>query len=198
MPVYRRELTPLDFLERAGEAFADRLALVDGALRLTWRELRARSRRLASALRKNGMRKGDRVAFLALNSEPLLLAHFGVPLGGGVLVAINTRLNADEVAYIVEHSGATLVFVTPELRGALARVPPSMRVVDLGREWEPFLASGSEAPIDPGIASEDEPITINYTSGTTGRPKGVVYHHRGAYLNALAMALDHRLTSDSS
>jgi fatty-acyl-CoA synthase len=198
MPVYRRELSPLDFLERAGEAFAERPALVDGPLRLTWREMRARSRRLASALRESGMRRGDRIAFLALNSEPLLLAHFGVPLGGGLLVAINTRLNADEVGYIVEHSGATMVFVSPELRGALARVPPSVRVLDLGREWEPFLESGSEVPIDPGIVSEDEPITINYTSGTTGRPKGVVYHHRGAYLNALAMALDHRLSADSS
>src|SRR5690349_24407680 len=99
--VYRQELTPLHFLERAGEVYAERLAVVDGNLRLDWRQLRGRARRLASALQRSGLEKGDRVAFLALNSEPLLLAHFGVPLAGGVLVAINTRLNADEVAYIV-------------------------------------------------------------------------------------------------
>ncbi|HZR11089.1 MAG TPA: AMP-binding protein [Myxococcales bacterium] len=195
--VHRQELTPLHFLERAGEVYAERPAVVDGALRLTWREMRARARRLASALIRSGVRKGDRVAFLALNTEPLLVAHFGVPLAGAVLVAINTRLNADEVAYIVEHSGARAVFYAPDLHPQLARIPPQIARYDLAKDWEGFLATGSEARIPPPVASEDEPITINYTSGTTGRPKGVVYHHRGAYLNALAMALDHRLAADS-
>jgi fatty-acyl-CoA synthase len=195
--VHRQELTPLHFLERAGEVYADRLAVVDGDLRLTWRAARERARRLASALRSEGLRKGDRVAFLALNSEPLLIAHFGVPLAGGVLVAINTRLNADEVAYIVEHSGARAVFFTPELQGQLARIPESVKRFDLSRDWEPLLESGSGDRLRVPVESEDEPIAINYTSGTTGRPKGVVYHHRGAYLNALAMALDHRLTAAS-
>src|SRR4051812_10418376 len=195
--VHRQELTPLHFLERAGEVYAERPAVIDGDLRLTWRSMRARARRLASALQRAGIAKGDRVAFLAFNSEPLLLAHFGVGLAGGVLVAINTRLNADEIAYIVEHSGAQLVFFSGELGAQLARGGPSVKRYDLSRDWEAFLASGSEARIPPPVESEDEAITINYTSGTTGRPKGVVYHHRGAYLNGLAMALDHGLRADS-
>src|SRR5690348_17266679 len=102
--VYREELSPVSFLERAGSVHAERLAAVDGERRYTYAEWRGRSRRLASALRRAGLRKDDRVAFLALNSEPLLLAHFGVPQAGGILVAVNTRLTADDVAYIVDHS----------------------------------------------------------------------------------------------
>ena len=195
--VHRQELTPIHFLERAGEAYAARTAVVDGEARFTFQQMRDRARRLASALRRDGLRKGERVAFLAFNSEPLLLAHFGVPLAGGVLVAINTRLNADEIAYIVEHSGAGIVFCSSDLAPLLARIPPQVKRFDLSRDWEPFLGTGTADFIPPPVASEDEPISINYTSGTTGRPKGVVYHHRGAYLNALAMALDHRLTAQS-
>src|SRR5690348_6819845 len=103
-PVYREELSPVNLLERAGAVHADRPAVVDGEACYTFAEWRSRSRRLATALRLAGLQKGDRVAFLALNSEPLLLAHFGVLQAGGVLVAINTRLSADEVAYIVAHS----------------------------------------------------------------------------------------------
>lgn len=196
-PVHRQELSPIHLLERAGEVFADRIAASDGDRRYTWRQFRARARRLASALRADGLAKGDRVAFLAFNSEPLLMAHFAVPLAGGVLVAINTRLNAEEVAYILAHSGATHVFVSPELLPALAGVPPTVQRVVLGDDFEALLARGSEAPLDLWLTSEDEPITLNYTSGTTGRPKGVVYHHRGAYLNALAMVIDHRITAES-
>src|SRR5438445_6463144 len=150
-PVHRQELTPIHFLERAGEAYADRAAVIDGNLRLTWRQLRGRARRFASALRGDGLRKGDRVAFLALNSEPLLTAHFGVPLAGGVLTAINTRLNADEVAYIVEHAGARAVFFSPELAGQLARTGPQVKRFDLSRDWEPLLASGSDELITPPV-----------------------------------------------
>src|SRR4051812_22909731 len=149
--VHRQELTPLHFLERAGEVYAERPAVVDGELRLSWRSMRARARRLASALQRSGLEKGDRVAFLAFNSEPLLLAHFGVPLAGGVLVPINTRLNADEVAYIVEHSGARAVFFSTELEAQLARVPPQVKRYDLSRDWEAFLASGTEARIPPPV-----------------------------------------------
>ena len=195
--VHRRELTPVDFLERAGQVFADRIGAVDGNVQLTFAQLRGQARRLASALRKDGLQKGDRIAFLAVNSAPLLVAHTGVPMGGGILVAINTRLNPDEVAYIVEHSGATRVFYTSELRGQLAKVPDSIPKHDLSTDWLPYLSKGSEAPVESWLESEDEPITINYTSGTTGKPKGVIYHHRGAYLNALAMALDHRLGKES-
>src|ERR1700752_1252181 len=116
--VFREELSPVSFLERAGT--------VHGERRFTYAQWRARSRRLASALRRAGLRKDDRVAFLALNSEPLLLAHFGVPQAGGILVAVNTRLTAGDVAYIVEHSGASWVFHSPELAPQLAAVPASV------------------------------------------------------------------------
>src|SRR4051794_1500150 len=153
--VHRQELTPIHFLERAGEVYAARTAVVDGESRFTFQQMRARARRLASALQRDGLRKGERVAFLAFNSEPLLLAHFGVPLAGGVLVAINPRLNADEISYIVEHSGAQLVFFSGELGAQLARVGPSVKRYDLSRDWEAFLASGSEARIPPPVESED-------------------------------------------
>ncbi len=195
--VSRQELSPIHLLERAGDIYADVKAATDGPNTYTWRELRARARRLASALRRDGLKKGERVAFLAFNSEPLLTAHFGVPQAGGVLVAINTRLNAEEVAYIVQHSGATRVFVSPELLPTLAEVPATIQRIVLGPDFEALLAKGSEEPIELWLESEDEPITINYTSGTTGRPKGVVYHHRGAYLNALAMVIDHKLVRES-
>jgi fatty-acyl-CoA synthase len=106
-------------------------------------------------------------------------------------------LNPGEVAYIVEHSGATRVFVSPELLQLLAEVPPTIQRVVLGPDFEAMLACGSDARVEPWLVSEDEPISINYTSGTTGRPKGVVYHHRGAYLNAMAMAIDHQLGRES-
>ncbi len=195
--VNRRELNPVDFLERSGTVHAGRVAVVEGGRSYTWSDFRARSRRLASALRKAGLQNGDRVAFLALNSEPLLLAHFAVPQAGGVLVAINTRLSAEEIGYIVEHAGAGIVFYTPELEAQLAKVPPRVRRLDTRGDLEKLLAMGGDGELEPWIVDEDHAITINYTSGTTGRPKGVVYHYRGAYLNALAMALDHRLTADS-
>ena len=191
---YRRELTPVDCLERSGIAHARRTAVVDGGRRFTYAELRDRSRRFASALRKRGLEKGDRVAFLALNSEPLLLAHFAVPQAGGVLVAINTRLNREEVAYIVEHSGARWLFHSPELRDLL---PEGVESVDIREELEPLLAEGSPEPVESWLEDEEETIAIDYTSGTTGRPKGVMYTHRGAYLNALAMVVENRLSSDT-
>ena len=123
-PPYRHELNPVRFLERAGTVYADRVAVVDGDINLTWHEFRARSRRLASALRASGVRKGDRIAFVALNSEPLLLAHFAVPQAGAVLVAINTRLSAEEIAYIVEHSGSGTVFYTPGLEEQVSKIAP--------------------------------------------------------------------------
>jgi fatty-acyl-CoA synthase len=195
--VHHQELSPIHLLERAGEVYADWPAVADGDRRFTWREFRVRARRFASALRADGLQKGERVAFLAFNAEPLLLAHFAVPLAGGVLVAINTRLSPNEIAYILQHSGATRVFVSPELLPALAEVPATTQRIVLGPDFEALLGGGSEAPVEIWLVSEDEPISINYTSGTTGRPKGVVYHHRGAYLNALAMVIDHRLARES-
>jgi fatty-acyl-CoA synthase len=195
--VYRQELTPTSFLERSGTVHAERTAVIDGDRRYSYREWRSRARRLASALRRGGLRKDDRVAFLAFNSEPLLLGHFGVPQAGGVIVAINTRLSPDEIAYILEHSGASMVFFSPELESQLAKAPAALRRVNLGTEFEDFLATGSEDPVESWLEDEYEVLAIDYTSGTTGRPKGVMYHHRGAYLNALAMALDLRLDASS-
>jgi fatty-acyl-CoA synthase len=196
--VYRQELTPVSFLERSGTVFAERVAAVDGERSYTYAEWRGRSRRMAHALRKLGLEKDDRVAFLAFNSEPLLLAHFGVPQAGGVLVAVNTRLSVDEVAYIVEHSGSRWIFFSPELEELLAKVPESVGRFNLATQFEDFLASGSEEAVESWLEDEYDTIAIDYTSGTTGRPKGVMYHHRGAYLNALAMAIDHRLVPGST
>ena len=196
--VFREELSPINWIERAGDAYADRVAVVDGPVSYTWKEFRDRSRRLASALRSAGIKKGDRIAFLTWNSEPLLLGHFGVPQAGAVLVAINTRLSADEIAYIVEHSGSTMVFHSPELEAQLAGVPDSIRRINLAAGFEDFLAGGSDGPVESWLEDEYETIAIDYTSGTTGRPKGVMYHHRGAYLNAVAMTADLKLDKDSS
>src|SRR5215813_445176 len=196
--VYREELTPVSFLERAGYVHADRVAAIDGDRRCTYREWRTRSRRMAHALRGAGLQKDDRVAFLAFNSEPLLLAHFGVLQAGGVLVAINTRLTAAEVAYIVRHSESRLLFHSTELAAQLEAVPETVQRIALGAQFESFLAAGSDAPVESWLRDEYELCAIDYTSGTTGQPKGVMYHHRGAYLNAVAMGLENRLTAGSS
>jgi fatty-acyl-CoA synthase len=195
---FRNELTPVTFIERAGTVHASRVAVVDGTAAYTWAEFRGRSRRFASALRAAGLERGDRVAFLALNSEALLLAHFGVLQAGGVLVAINTRLTAAEVAHIVDHSGSRSIFFSPELAPALAQLASEVSRVRIGPEFESFLATGSEDQIESWLASEDDLCAIDYTSGTTGRPKGVMYQHRGAFLNALSMVVENRLTADSS
>jgi fatty-acyl-CoA synthase len=195
--VYRQELTPVAFLERAGTVHAGRVAVVDGERGYTYREWRDRARRLASALRLAGLRKGDRVAFLALNSEPLLLGHFGVLMAGGVIVAINTRLSAGEIAYILDHSGSAAVFYSPELEPLLAEAPAGLRRVNVATELDGLLATGSDDAVESWLEDEYEVCAIDYTSGTTGRPKGVMYHHRGAYLNAVAMAMDLRLDADS-
>src|SRR5579875_2063556 len=197
-PVYRQELTPVHFLERAGTVHAGRIAVVDGEVSHTYARWRARSRRFASALRQAGLRRGDRVAFCALNSEPLLLAHFAVPQAGGVLVAINTRLTAEEVAYILRDSGSRFLFFSSELADRAAGAPAEVTRVELGPEFERFLSEGTEESVELWLGSEDDVIALYYTSGTTGQPKGVMYHHRGAYLNAVAMVLENRLSPDST
>jgi len=196
--VHLSRLTPISFLERSAAAFPARLAVVDGERRLTWGALRERVRRLAVALQESGLEKGDRVAFLAPNTTELLEAHYGVPAAGGVLVAINTRLTADEVAYILSHSGARALVADGSL-AHLADGAPVERVLTCGEDgdYEQFLASASDGEPEDRLESEDDTISINYTSGTTGRPKGVMYTYRGAYLNALAEAVHARLDSRS-
>jgi fatty-acyl-CoA synthase len=196
--VHLSRLTPVSFLERSAAAFPERLAVVDGGRRLTWRELRERVRRLAVALQESGIEKDDRVAFLAPNRTELLEAHFGVPAAGGVLVAINTRLTSDEIAYILDHSGARILVVDRFLAHLVDGAPVErVLVCGEGGEYEAFLASASSGEPEDRLDSEDDTISINYTSGTTGRPKGVVYTYRGAYLNALAEAVHARLDSRS-
>src|SRR5215217_6182846 len=193
--VYRSELTPVDFLRRSAYMFPDKTAVVYGGRRYSYGELEERVNRLSSRLRDAGLQKGDRVAFLCPNTPPMLEAHFGVPAAGLVLVAINTRLGKDEVSYIVGHSGAKMVFVDAELEGLLADVEgvETVRIDDTGEEGDPYedyLAEGSPEPAPDALEDEEETISINYTSGTTGQPKGVMYTYRGAYLCALGNAIE--------
>src|ERR687888_678984 len=185
--VHLARLTPLAFLERSASAFPDRVGVVDGDRRLTWADVRERVRRLAKALQEAGIEKGDRVAFLAPNTAELLEAHYAVPAAGGVLVAINTRLMPEEIAYILEHSGARLLAVDSSLADQVSGAEVErMLVCGDGGDYEDFLASAGDGEPEDRLESEDDTISINYTSGTTGRPKGVMYTYRGAYLNALA------------
>jgi fatty-acyl-CoA synthase len=208
MPVHRSvsrsELTPVSFLERSAYVFPDKPAVVHGERRYAYRQLQERVNRLASALRSAGMRRQDRVAFLCPNIPAMLEAHFGVPAAGGVLVAINTRLNSDEIGYILGHSGARFLFVDAELEPLIKPLDlPDLRVIrvedtgDPGDPYEDFLAGGSPAPIESWLQDEEETISINYTSGTTGRPKGVMYTHRGAYLNAIGEIIETAMTFDA-
>ena len=192
-------LTPLSFLERSAAVYADHTAVVYGARRFSYREFQERVFRLASALRRAGIGPGDRVAVLAPNLPALLEAHFGVPWAGAVLVAINTRLSPAEVGYILAHSEARMLIVDVELAAGLeselAQLPRPPLIVRIdtpdseppawlaGMNYEALLQTGSPEPLPIPVEDEQQLITINYTSGTTGTPKGVMYTHRGAYLN---------------
>jgi len=191
--VYRTELDPVDFLHRAAYVYPDKVAVVDGPRRYSYRELAERSWRLANALRSAGLKKGDRVATLLLNSAPMLEAHFGVPAAGGILVPINTRLAGPEVGYIIEHSGARTLLVDADLESVIAPLRlPGVTVIRFGdatdadHPYEAFLREASPERPESWLVDEEETISIDYTSGTTGQPKGVQYTYRGAYLNALS------------
>jgi fatty-acyl-CoA synthase len=188
-PASVTQLTPLLFLERSAAVFPDKEAIVFGEERLTYRQFAEAVTRMARALKASGVSQGDRVAFLMPNLPELLMAHFAVPMLGAVLVAINTRLSAPEIEYILDHSGSSLLFADPALLDALAgfKAPPAVKeTIALGSDFSAFLERGSDEPLPWRVDDEHRPISINYTSGTTGRPKGVQYTHRGAYLNALA------------
>jgi fatty-acyl-CoA synthase len=197
--VCRAELTPVSFLRRSAVVFPDKTAVVHGQRRISYRELEERVNRLASHLRVAGLKKErhDRVAFLSPNTPALLEAHFAVPAAGGVLVAINTRLSSDEIGYILRHSGARFLFVDAELEHLIQPLDTTgiavVRIDDSGAPGDPYedyLANGAPEPVDSWLEDEQETISINYTSGTTGRPKGVMYTYRGAYLNALGQAIE--------
>jgi fatty-acyl-CoA synthase len=200
-PANYAPLTPLSFLERAAYVFPGRRSVVHGSQAYTWRETYERCRRLGSALAGRGIGVGDTVAVMLPNTPPMYEAHFGVPMCGAVLNSLNTRLDPEAIAFMLEHGGAKLLLVDKEFSGtiekalALVKQPPVVIDVEdaefqggkrLGKTtYEELLAEG-----DPEFAwrwpeDEWEAISLNYTSGTTGNPKGVVYHHRGAYLNAI-------------
>ncbi len=183
----RDELSPLLFLARSARVYPTRTAVVDEERTFTYAQLAERVDALGRALRGDGIVPGDRVAALAPNRAELLEAHFGVPASGAVLCAINTRLSGNEIAQILAHSQAKLVLCDPGLRHL---VPDDVRVIELGDEYEAFLAGAPSGALDAWPDNEERPISVNYTSGTTGRPKGVMYSHRGGYLVALEQVID--------
>jgi fatty-acyl-CoA synthase len=190
--VFRTELNPVDLLRRAAYIYPEKVAVVHGERRYSYRELADRSWRLAHGLRDAGLVKGDRVATLLANSPAMLEAHFGVPAAGGILVTINQRLSGAEIRYILEHSGARYLLLDAEFSLLVDPAShPGLTVVhcsdtgDAEDPYEAFLTNAAPAEPLSWLEHEEETISINYTSGTTGRPKGVQYTYRGAYLNAL-------------
>jgi fatty-acyl-CoA synthase len=192
-------LTPAAFLARSGAVYADRLAVIDGDRRYTYAQLLERTLRLAGALRSRGVGVGDRVAVLAPNTHVLLESHYGVPFAGTVLVALNPRLTAADLTAIVRHAGASVLIYDRDFETAAqeigAAIGSSLTLVHADDDYEAMI--GAAAPYRAAVDDERSLIAINYTSGTTGSPKGVMYHHRGAYLQALAMALHMRLDASS-
>ncbi len=202
-------LTPLSFLHRTADVYPDHLAVVYNERQYTWSQTRDRCCQLASALKKSGVKKGDTVSVLAFNTPELFEAHFGVPLCGAVLNTINTRLDADTVSYILDHGNAKVLIVDAEL------LPAAMDGIKTRKDMQIIVINDASAPVssdtanglsnvidyeafvengdanDAGQMPDDEwqTLALNYTSGTTGRPKGVLYHHRGSYLMSMGTVM---------
>ncbi len=196
-------LSPLGFLSRAARTYPDKLAVVHGTKRFTYSQFYQRCRRFADALRRRGVSRGDTIAVLAPNVPALLEAHYAVPMAGAVLNALNYRLDARSIAFILAHGQAKLLIAdrefSPVIKAALAELRGPVQLIEIedgaggapfgGTEYEAFLGEGDAAAEWSGPQDEWEPIALNYTSGTSGNPKGVVYHHRGAFLNAIGNAI---------
>ena len=198
-------LSPLEFARRARRLYADREAVVDGERRWTYREFFGRCDRWSSALQSMGIRQGDRVAYIAPNTHAHLEAYYAVPQIGAVLVPINYRLTADDFVYLINHSGARIVCVHSDYLDALDRVRGQLRVAENfialeggadrpgWLDYESILAQAKDAFAQPEI-SERDLLTINYTSGTTANPKGVMITHRNAYMNSVGTLIHHHMT----
>ncbi|THT99399.1 acyl-CoA synthetase [Lampropedia puyangensis] len=203
-------ITPLDFIRRSAEVYPTRLAVVHGDIRRNWQQTYQRSRQLASALQRAGVEKNDTVAVILPNTPPMVEAHFGVPMAGAVLNALNTRLDPETIAFMLDHGEAKVLVVDPEFAKLIAQALPLRKTQHLRTiitvedalygpapvqlegaiDYEAFIAQG-DAQFDwQRPADEWDAIALNYTSGTTGDPKGVVYHHRGAALNAISAILE--------
>ncbi len=212
-PANFRPMTPIQFLRRAVDVFPEKTAVIHGDIKYTWREHDRRCRLLASALRRSSAKKGDIVAILSPNTPPMLEAHFGVPMAGMVLNTLNTRLDSAAIRFILEHSETRVLFVDRQLsavaKEALSSLSTKPYVVDLDDPYadegeligdctyEEFLQRGDAADAFEFPNDEFDAITLNYTSGTTGNPKGALYHHRGVYLNTLSQIIHHQLNSDA-
>ena len=201
-PANYETLTPLLFIEWSAYVYPARPAVIHGARRFTWAETYARARRLASALTARGIGLGDTVALMAANTPEMYEAHFGVPMVGAVLNTLNTRLDADAIGFMLRHGGATVVITdrefSPTMSGALEKLEHRPLVIDIDdpeydgpgerlgeTDYETFISEGDPNYAWQRPADEWQAISLNYTSGTTADPKGVVYHHRGAYLNGI-------------
>src|SRR6266852_5803225 len=198
-------LSPIGFLLRSAGVYPHRISVIHGEHRFTWRQSLERCRRLASALAARGVRRGDTVALMAPNVPEAFEAHFGVPMAGAVLNALNIRLDAETIAFILKHGEAKVLITdtefSPTIGAALALLDKKPLVIDIADplgpggerlgalDYEAFLAERDPAFTEITPADEWDASPLNYTSGTTGNPKGVVYHHRGAYLNALGNIL---------
>jgi len=196
-------LAPADFLLRAASVYGDRTAVEGAGLSLTYSQLAGRAAAAAGTLVDLGLEPGGRVSVLAPNSLTSLEAHFAVPWAGGVLNALNTRLSPAELNYILEHAGSSVLIVDPSLRGVaeeavrgLSAPPRVLLAGEPDSEYETRISTA--VPVHVDVANELEMLSLNYTSGTTGRPKGVMYSHRGAYLQALAMTMHMDLDASSS
>ncbi len=204
-------LTPLTFIERAASVYPDHVAIIQGSLRRSWSQTFQRSCLLASALKKLGIGEGDTVAFMGANTPETFEAHFGVPMTGAILNALNTRLDAKAIAFMLEHAETKVLFTDREfsntIKAALKVLTVKPVVIDiddpnfeggelLGEQtYDEFLSTGDKEFRVSQIADEWAAISLNYTSGTTGDPKGVVFHHRGAYLNAISNVLCWNMSS---